>query len=124
MATRNDEAFSEISTKILIHETREKELCKLLQRYVKNKAYDLEQRWNIFQKSKFGNHENNFVEFESITNQFEYKYDFYFLLGYVFGNSVQIFDIVKELEEEHSELVDNFKEEVLQRFIKSFKLDF
>lgn len=87
-----------------------------LKKFVVDKSYPLNERWNLFIESDLGDNDVFMSSFESFDINSYYYRNF---------NRYELISVKKMLEtlklEEEEE--NNFKEEILQMFIKSFIFD-
>jgi hypothetical protein len=103
----------------------------LLREFVKDKSIPLCTRWAIFVYSELGDHESYIVHWGNIDDDWLTPDGPYYVSKY---ETIETEDIVEWLQndfmdfkpispEEHLELVNAFKEEVLEKFIKSYEYD-
>lgn len=84
-----------------------------LKKFVADKSYPLNERWNLFIESDLGNNDIFIPSFKSFDIDHYGDFNKYEL--------VSVEKILENLETEEEE--NNFKEEILQMFIKSFIFD-
>lgn len=96
------------------------ELKKELKEYVKDKKIPLEERWELFVKSKLGNHSRYYYEFEGIDWNRYTLYDDFYTDKYAQITVDAMLETARELED-FDEIA--FKKDVLNKFIYSFEND-
>ena len=91
---------------------------------VRDKNFPLEDRWNLFTTSEMGCREPFQEDFKTVDNLFGGElswYDDFYIEGH---ETLEITRMIKTLEDKFSkEQVDDVKEEILEKFIYSFELD-
>jgi len=92
----------------------------LLRDFVKNKSVPLCVRWDLFVRSELGDHVSFVVHWKSIDDDWFTMDGPYYVSRY---ETIETVYIVGWLEENHPDLVDAFKEEVLEMFLKSYEYD-
>lgn len=108
---------------------KEKEiLTEELKEWVKDKSIPLEERWEVFVKSELGERISYYEQFEGVES--DGYYDNYYIEKYQTVTTGQLFEIAskptytnKEPELNTQEQKDSFREDVLDKFIKSFEND-
>lgn len=97
---------------------QKQQLTPELKEWVKDKSIPLEERWEVFFKSELGENSTYYEEFEHFFNEvYCNRLNKYQTLKL---KDVEEYDWFPELS--HEELIE-FKEDVLSRFINSFKWD-
>ena len=114
--------YDYLKGELVIFNKQKEELTKKVKSFCQNKEYPLDDRWNLFINSNFGEHKSWHAKFEGI-NSDRYYNDFYIekyetvQVNYLLerGIEVQILD--------SDDKINAFKENVLKQFIKSFETD-
>jgi coenzyme F420-reducing hydrogenase alpha subunit len=101
-----------------------KTLIEELKKWVVNKSIPLEERWELFIKSELGDHETSYWDFNTFDNEKfhdgEYRQKYQTLIPEdVINWATSKFNKINATEEQ----INNFKEEVLKNFIKSWEFD-
>ena len=101
---------------------QKEELTQKVKSFCQNKEYPLNERWNLFIDSNFGEYKYWYAEFEGI-NSNRY-YDDFNIEKY---ETVQVKYLLERGIEKQildsNDKINAFKEDVLKQFIKSFKFD-
>lgn len=114
----------EIKTKLNKYLDLKNELKEEIKIFVKNKQYSLDERWDIFVESELGDDKEWIEHFKSFPDLCESDY----------RNKYQTIDLIIEADclleaaEYHIsqgvlEQYHKFREEILDKFIKTFKFD-
>jgi hypothetical protein len=102
----------------------EQQLKEKLKEYVNNISEPLEDRWKLFVEAKLGDHKSYYAEFAGIDSD-DY-YDKYYIEKYQTVFVTELFEHDQELDKPNldtPEKVTQFKEDVLKKFIYSFRYD-
>lgn len=134
--------FDHLNDELLLFNKQKEELTQKVKEFCQNKEHPIESRWKLFIESNLGEHENYYIDFETI--ELEYLRDFN---KYEFVRCVDLIDMYKDhssdqlydeleltcnygtdeyeyfIKIEVNPKVDIFKEEILQLFVKSFTYD-
>ena len=104
------------------------ELKDLVKHYVQNKDFPLDERWEVFAESDLGDHDSYYIRFESIDlmdicdrNRYE-TVNVIDEVDNLIGNYEYCLDKGNELDFTLEE-INALKEEVLEKFVKSFDCD-
>lgn len=107
----------------VLHETK-----KELEIFVKNKNFPLEDRWKLFIESGLGEHKTWYQDFESydindfLAERERYKHiDVENIIDHINDRKLDYEDDDENNVDYYDELIYNLKEEILQKFIKSFE---
>jgi len=102
-------------------------LQKELKQFVQDKNNSLSERWDLFCFAKMGNNEGWIQHFESINEIFGEEVSWFDDFYKSRNQTVYLENILEELvdceKEPTEEQLNKVKEEVLERFIWSFELD-
>jgi hypothetical protein len=118
-----------MSEAVKLVKNQQKELEKTLKLYVINKEIPLQERWDVFVESELGKAHPWIQHFKSIkiVEDWMYsdfnKYETYQTKDLVERLQENIGNDMGPLDEVTQELVDAFKEEILEKFLKSFQFD-
>lgn len=118
------ETVDYITNEINRYQDLKENTTKKVKEYVQNKENPLEERWNIFIASELGDHLSYYEEFEGIDWGKHTLYNDFCCEKYQTIDAYDILSIIKDdLESFEDFQEDVFKEDVLSKFIYSFKND-
>ena len=108
--------YDYLKGELTLFNKQKEELTQKVKSFCQNKEYSLDDRWNLFIKGNFGEHQGWYINLNSIDlDKFYSNLD-----RYVFITTDYIIDW---LDDHAYTNIDEVKEEILQLFIKSFIFD-
>ena len=105
------------------------ELKDLVKHYVQNKDFPLDERWEVFAESDLGDHDSYYIRFESIDLMDICDRNRYETIDVIYqvDNLIETYEYYLDKDEYeldfNLEEINALKEEVLEKFVKSFECD-
>ena len=112
--------YDYLKEELTLFNKQKEELTQKVKSFCQNKEYSLDERWNLFIDSDFGEHSKYYEKFKGIDSDLYYD-DFYIekyenvKVNYLLDRGIEI----KVLNSDDK--INTFKEDVLSQFIKSFE---
>lgn len=111
-----NEKTNELRKIVAQHKQAERTISIMVETFCKDKEIPLEDRWEIFVMSGMGKEESTIVHYNTydLAERFDFRY-----------SVIDVVDEVNLLEEsfEKEYKINQLKEEILEKFIKSFVFD-